>query len=292
MDKVRPPQTGIHSSGQAAQRPTNQLGPSPALPWVEMRRADRSSACYQAHAHDEFSLGVIDAGRARYRNGSRHHQTHAGMLVTINPGDIHACNPDQGVWSYRMLFIDTRWLGQLQQECMLADGSDYRPFAADFQQDRHFYRRFDRLYQRLTSSDAALAAETELIEYICPLFEGQTLAAAQHHQCLPELQRATERIMDRLDDNLSLDELARVSDLSRYQLIRLFRKHYGLPPHAWQLDQRIRRARQLLKQPHASLGDIALQLGFADQAHFQRHFRQRTALTPGQFQACYRQTGG
>ncbi len=267
---------------------TTHLAQSPALPWVEMRLANQSSACYQAHAHDEFSFGVIDAGRASYRNRQQQHETHASMLVTINPGDIHACNPEKGVWSYRMLFIDTGWLGQLQTEMFGPSAEDYCPFRNDFQTETACYQGFDQLYQRLLDGSQPLAAESELIEFICPLLEGKPITLNERHKCLPELDRISELIRDRLEDNLTLEELSEVSGFSRYQLIRLFRKHYGLPPHAWQLDQRIRRARQLLKQSNASLGEIAQQLGFADQAHFQRHFRQRTALTPGQFQAFFR----
>jgi AraC-like DNA-binding protein len=60
-----------------------------------------------------------------------------------------------------------------------------------------------------------------------------------------------------------------------------------MTPHAWQLDRRIERARALLEQG-MSLADAALQLGFADQSHFQRAFKQRVAATPGE----YRQVAG
>lgn len=53
---------------------------SGVLPYVEMRRAERSCPCYQTHTHDEFSLGVIDAGTATYRNGHRR-QIHSSWHV-------------------------------------------------------------------------------------------------------------------------------------------------------------------------------------------------------------------
>jgi len=56
-----------------------------------------------------------------------------------------------------------------------------------------------------------------------------------------------------------------------------------MTPHAYQLDLRINRARQLLRRGDAP-ADVAQQLGFADQSHFHRAFRQRVALTPGAFQ--------
>ena len=55
-----------------------------------------------------------------------------------------------------------------------------------------------------------------------------------------------------------------------------------MTPHAWQIDRRIQRARQLLDQ-ELPLAEIAQQLGFADQSHFQRIFKQRVAVNPGEY---------
>ncbi len=258
-----------------------------ALPFVEMRLASQSAACYQAHSHDEFSFGVIDQGAAAYRNGASQHRVASGTLVTINPADVHSCNPDAGLWSYRMLFVDTQWIGQLQQEC-LGGQADYRAFEADYQSSPDFYSRFSSLYHQLSDGQDPLAAETELIEFLQPLFhpsEQEHLTTSVH--TAPEIRRVTELIMDQLTEALPLEQLCAVSGLNRYQLIRRFKQVHGMAPHAFQLDQRIKRARQLLRDQDHPLTDVAQQLGFADQAHFQRHFRQRTALTPGRYRAFF-----
>ncbi|MDX1344059.1 MAG: helix-turn-helix transcriptional regulator, partial [Reinekea sp.] len=68
------------------------------------------------------------------------------------------------------------------------------------------------------------------------------------------------------------------------QLIRSFKARFGQTPHAYQLDSRIKRAKQLLRSGQA-LSSVALELGFADQAHFQRHFKRRLAVTPKVYQS-------
>ncbi|WP_417532508.1 helix-turn-helix domain-containing protein [Marinobacterium stanieri] len=259
-----------------------------ALPFVEMRLASQSCACYQAHSHDEFSFGVIDQGAADYRNGGAQHRVASGTLVTINPADVHSCNPDEGLWSYRMLFVDTQWIGELQREC-LGGQTDYRAFEAHYQSDPGFYNRFSALYQTLSLDNDPLAAESELIEFLQPLFQvtnadNPRLTA----QRAPEIRRVTELIMDHLADPLPLEHLCQVSGLNRYQLIRRFKQVHGMAPHAFQLDHRIKQARRLLRDQQFPLIDVAQQLGFADQAHFQRHFRQRTALSPGRYRAFFR----
>lgn len=264
--------------------PTQFFTRSRALPFVELRRANRSSACYDKHSHDEFSFGVIDEGAASYLNRNQRHAIAKGDTVTINPGDTHSCNPQAGSWSYRMLFVDTRWIGELQQElCSSAD--DYRPFDGDYERSPLFFNHFDSLFKTLLRDDDPLAAESELIAWLTPLFS-PTGISERFNTGLQSLLPVRDMLMDRLDENLPLELLCQVSGLSRYQLIREFQRHFGLPPHAWLLDQRIKRAKQLLRAGTALI-DTAQRLGFSDQAHFQRHFKRRTAVTPKQYQSCF-----
>ena len=260
---------------------------SDALPFVEMRRADRSSACYHTHAHDEFSFGVIDSGQADYLNLSRRNLVGRGTTVTINPGEAHSCNPKAGSWSYRMLFVDTGWIGQLQQEMLNSHGRDYLPFVELFESDLQTYQAFDQLFESLLSESNSLVAESLLIQFLeCRFLMRCSRAKDAVRPDFHRVQRVKELIMDQLDTNISLDEFAEHSGLSRYHLIRSFKQKYGQPPHAYQLDQRINKAKALLQQGK-SLVDTASLLGFADQSHFQRNFKKRLAVTPKQYQAFF-----
>lgn len=268
-----------------SQDSTLSLRRSLALPYVEMRGADRSAACYRPHSHDEFSFGVVDEGWAEYRNGRHRNRIGAGSTVTINPGDVHACNPDAGRWSYRMLFVEASWLGQLQRE-LTGSHQDYLSFPAMLASSTRAYWRFDRLFAVLEAEANALRAESLLIEYLQPLFAPSRSSGASAARHSPELAAVREAILDQLDSNLSLDGLCQIAGLSRYQLIRRFKQAYGQAPHAYQLDQRIKKAKFLLRQGDG-LTAVALKLGFADQAHFQRHFKLRSAITPGQYKSFF-----
>lgn len=257
---------------------------SRALSQVEMRKAQHSGACYAEHAHDEFSFGLIDQGRARYLNHRNYYDVGQGTLVTINPGDTHACNPEAGVWSYRMLFVNTHWVAELQAEVGGSKLFDYQPFEAAFcAQSSLIEQSFNRLYDYLQHQDEGGLAETALISFLAPLF-----ANTQHQE--PTLSqgivRAHTLLLDRLGENIPLEELANEAGLNRYTLLRQFKQAYGQAPHVYQIDQRIRRAKRLLREGE-SLADTAATLGFADQSHFQRHFKRRVAITPRQYQqAC------
>jgi len=257
------------------------------LPFVEMRKAINSNTCYHAHSHDEFSFGIIDTGSARYHNLNKVNSIHAGHTVTINPGDIHACNPDIGDWSFRMLFIDASWVGAVQAEIFSGKNYDYLPFANLYETKQDFYRDFATLFETLTSEDDNLAVESLLIQYLAKCFlnksplKKQTLTPS-----FPPLNRVRELILDQLSTNHSLEDLSKESSLSRFHLIRSFKQVFGLTPHAFQLDERIKKAKTKLKAGH-SIIETSAQLGFADQSHFQRNFKKRLAITPKQYQAFF-----
>ena len=80
----------------------------------------------------------------------------------------------------------------------------------------------------------------------------------------------------------SLRQLAQAAGLSPYQLIRAFRAATGMTPHAFQLNAHVNRARSGL-QAGTALAQLAHELGFADQSHFQRVFKAHTGITPGRY---------
>lgn len=270
------------------------LKKSHVLPFVEMRQASLSAACYHSHSHDEFSFGVIDTGVADYNNLKLRNQIGAGDTVTINPGDIHSCNPAAGDWSYRMLFVDTLWIGRLQAEMSGLDSIDYHPFASSYNRRQQSYASFHALFASVLNESNPLVAETLLIQYMeqsmehsfKKRMENSLLDSRQQKTEPVNMRRVKEMIADQLDVNHSLTELSTESGLSRYHLLRSFKQVYGLSPHAFQLDERIKSAKTLLKSGH-SIVDTSNLLGFTDQSHLQRNFKKRLAITPKQYQSFF-----
>ena len=95
------------------------------------------------------------------------------------------------------------------------------------------------------------------------------------------LQIALNYINDHLDRNIGLDSIATELGMSSYYFCRLFRQSMGIAPYQYLLQQRVERAKQLLRhQPHRPIVDIALDCGVASQSHLNRHFRKLTGMTP------------
>lgn len=79
-----------------------------------------------------------------------------------------------------------------------------------------------------------------------------------------------------------LADLARRAEMSETRLCREFRRRYGLPPHAYQIELQVRQAKRLLAEG-ASPAQAAAAAGFSDQSHLHRVFRRSTDSTLARF---------
>ncbi len=95
--------------------------------------------------------------------------------------------------------------------------------------------------------------------------------------------RAIEFTEANLHRTVSLEEMARAAELSRFHLVRLFREFVGQTPAAYARARRIERSQQLLRSSDLPISEIALACGFADQSHFTAAFVRATGVTPGAY---------
>lgn len=99
-----------------------------------------------------------------------------------------------------------------------------------------------------------------------------------------QIRSVLELFHDDSSLRITLPELACRVSLTTFQLIRAFRHHVGLPPHAYLKQLRITRAQRLLREG-LSIADAALAAGFSDQPHLTREFGRTLGMTPGRYVA-------
>ncbi len=99
---------------------------------------------------------------------------------------------------------------------------------------------------------------------------------------LPERQLiiVLDYINEYLDQDIRLTDLAQLLGMSQFHFSYLFKRSLGKPPYQYLLQQRIERAKQLLKQTNKSIVDIAFSCGFNSHSHLSKQFRQLTGMTP------------
>jgi AraC-like DNA-binding protein len=150
--------------------------------------------------------------------------------------------------------------------------------------DARLARRFLALHSSLEQPTWALETQTRLAEWLRDL-AGAPVAPVERRRRArrdPALRRACELLHDDLARNVTLEQLATAAGVSRHRLTRLFRAAYGIPPHRFQLAQRIRVARAMLERG-VPVAEVAQATGFFDQSHLHRHFARTLGMTPRRY---------
>lgn len=264
----------------------------PKLLGLELRYGDDNRACYGLHTHSEYSLGAVLDGKAIYQYRNQTHAIGRGDTLLIAPNVPHSCNlaeptekHDRKSWRYLMLYIRADYWQQSIEQLSVETSFAH----ADGKPNRHpaCFRAVTYLHsvwQKMP--DDALAIETAWLDCLQLLTQrGVKNAVSEQNNPLLALtlKRALAWLDEHLNENISLSEWATAVGINRVQLLRLFRQQLHISPHQYCLNRRIQQAKTLLKQG-IPLDETAYELGFADQAHFQRTFKRYAAITPRQYQ--------
>lgn len=259
----------------------------PDLPQLELRQVrDGARQGYAPHTHAQWSLGAITGGSSHFSCGDQQWLTGSGTLVCINPHQVHACKPfSEEPWCYWMLYLDQDWLTHWCQAQGWFNQAAWQDFNQPVLRDSASFNTFITLAE-LLMNPVPSPAEKEQALHQALLQLIPALLGPQSHAIPDQPPASLQQLVHWLDQqdatDFSLEHLCRISGYSPGHLIRLFRRHYGLTPHAWLVDRRIQLGQRLLKQGHPQ-ASVAQQAGFADQAHFQRVFKRLVAVTPGQY---------
>ena len=124
-----------------------------------------------------------------------------------------------------------------------------------------------------------LAIETEVATAVLEASADPAQAAASPaHRALVDDVR--DRLAQRLDEPLSLAELAAAVNASPFHVTRVFGRHAGLPPHAYRAQLRLRSAAQRLLDGERDLSALAHDLGYSSHSHFTAAFRSAFGRPP------------
>ena len=241
---------------------------------------------FAPHFHNTYALGVIEHGINVFDYRGAKRIASAGEIMILNPAEVHtgeAADKREG-WSVRMLFVDPKLLKQVREE-ITGKASDTAFFPAAVIRDDSTARRILQLHRALENSTSALKSECLLLMVLMQLLTAHADSRINRRKIGNEtlaVARAREFLLAHARENVTLDQLARVANLSPYHLLRVFREETGLPPHAYQTQIRIDQAKQLLRRDF-TISETAQVTGFFDQAHFSKQFKRYVGITPGRF---------
>jgi AraC-like DNA-binding protein len=182
-----------------------------------------------------------------------------------------------------MLYVDTAWLTDLQHQLGFSHDLAFRRFAISHNRDASLFHGLKGLYEVLVDPQQdVLGKHSATVEFFTEVQQRLNPGDQPLREPNFKLERAAEYIRDHCTHLLKLEDICEAAQLSPSYLIRAFKQRYGMTPHAFLVNRRIQFAQDQLRSGKL-IADVALEAGFADQAHFQRAFKQHLAATPGQY---------
>lgn len=252
-----------------------------AIPGIEAMTLV-SEHCFPRHSHDQFGIGVMAFGAHRSWSGVGSVSALAGDVIMVNPGEMHDGAPlDGGARGWRMIYLDPAIMAREVEEDLAGPVEIVRPVARDPLLARHFARLFACL--TAVQPDKLAADENLLRTLICLLRRHGTAIPASTGRS-PCVAKAIERLDSAPGARVSLAELAALSGVSRFQLLRGFAREVRITPHAYLIQRRVRLARQLLADGQTP-AQAAIKAGFADQSHMTRAFVRQLGITPSRYRS-------
>ncbi|MBE1491480.1 AraC family transcriptional regulator [Plantactinospora soyae] len=253
---------------------------------LELLRATLSEFTFRPHAHEEFFIALTEEGIATPTYRGDTHVIGPGDLIALNPEEAHAGgSPTESSWTYRALYPGPDLMRRIA-----AEFPGYRrrgpEFGGDVVRDPKVAARLRRFHQLSEPPDSSvLERETQLVEALV-LLVARHAVPPQTPRPPGQERRAVrlskEYLREHLDENVTLEALARNAGLSAFHLCRVFRAAVGMTPHAYQTQSRVRHAKSLLRAG-LPITEVAAQAGFYDQAHLNRHFKRVVGLPPGRY---------
>ncbi|MGW1983777.1 AraC family transcriptional regulator [Streptomyces collinus] len=254
------------------------------LPGVDLLRARYVRKTFVRHTHENFVIAAIADGVEVFHHRGSDVSAGAGALALVNPDTPHTgrAGVPEG-WRYGAVYPPPEVVAEIAAETTTVRGAP--GFVSPVLDDPYTVRL---VHQVLRAADEgnALAADTLLRVAVTrllrlnggPLPQRRTRTAGERIAA-----RAREVLEGRITEPPTLERLAADLGTSPFALLRAFRDTYGMPPHTWLTDARVRRSRLLLDAGTAP-AEAAVAVGFTDQPHLNRHFTRIVGVPPGAYQ--------
>ena len=251
---------------------------------VEFLEAWFQGYAYHKHRHDTYGICLTTTGVQVFDYRGAAHASTPGQVVVLHPDELHDGRAGtQAGFGYRMLYVEPALIFEaIQVLCGRACSLPFvrTPVVASAKLSAAITGAFQSTREPLAIDSLVL----HLAEGLIDADPSCRRAARPRSLDVAALARARQFLDAQKTRVVRSAELEAVTGLTRYELARQFRLMCGTSPYRYLLMRRLDFARQQIARGRA-LVEVALEAGFADQAHFTRMFRATYGLTPARYAA-------
>lgn len=237
---------------------------------------------FERHSHETYSIGLTHSGVQTFHSGGELHASLPGDLILFNPDQAHdgQRGGPEG-FGYSILYVPADVVA------LCADGTAGlelpRYFSRPVVRDAAAARRLAGAIAALGQPRESLRAEELTRDVLAAILARHGERGARRLDPAPagasRMARVREYLHAHYDEDVTVQQLADIAGLSRAHLTAAFARHFGVPPHVYLNDVRVRQAQaaMLAGQP---LAEVAVACGFSDQSHMSRRFKGAVGTSP------------
>ncbi|TAM00647.1 MAG: AraC family transcriptional regulator [Paraburkholderia sp.] len=259
------------------------------VPGLVLSTARFTGLNFDRHFHLDLHVGLVTAGVLRQRVNGKTVLHGQGAVVMIAPGEIHdGIAVDDCDSTLKTFRLSQELVATVAEE--ISSLRREPEFASVLLEDPLLAGHLVRLHDAMCRSTAAtgLEIQTEWLTLMeCLLSHSRVIVPETVRGSLSRIQwdRVKDYCFSHLAEKITLDELAGLCSLGRFQFLKQFRQTVGMTPHAWLLRLRLERACGLLSRSSRAIASVAQEVGFYDQSHFNRAFRYAYGVAPSSYRA-------
>ena len=249
---------------------------------VELFSAWFAGHAYQKHRHDTYAVGVTDSGVQVFDYRGAMHTSTPGQVVVLYPDEVHdgRAGTDEG-FGYRIVYLEPSRLASAIRA--LRGVASSLPFVSDaVSTNADLSRAVDMVFRTPLEP---LAVDSLVVDLAQALMAGERATAVVTRRVdVTAVERARQFLDAEKTRVVHSQELESLTGLTRYDLARQFRITLGTSPYRYLLMRRLEFARDRIHRQRP-LAEVAVDAGFADQAHFTRAFKTAFGLTPARYRS-------
>lgn len=247
---------------------------------ISLIEADYHQFAFERHYHLDFHIGLMTSGQQKFSHQGSQHHVGSGQMIIMPPDELHdGCSILDSGYQVRVFSIDPNWFSDNLE---LARPQNMMNFNQLIINDSSLFHSLTELHQKLMQPNLSqLALDCLPYEGLGGLVE--RYGCVQEKVAVPlgkqSLSTLKEYLLANLDQPVRLNQLARLCHLSPTQFQRHFKARTNMTPYAWLTRLRLEQGMKLIKTGMPGT-EVAMQIGFYDQAHFTKAFKHCYGIPP------------
>jgi AraC-like DNA-binding protein len=253
---------------------------------LELLRAFYITHTFPRHTHEFYVIGVVEQGVEAFFNKTQMHYAKSGDISLTNPDEIHTghAGTSEG-YLYRAFYPSAELLQSIAED-VTGKHQGILFFPSAVVPDEDVASVLLETHQTLEQNVSTLECQEKLHRAL-----GLLLLRHADTRLKPKpiyndsilVTKVRDYIRDHATQEVKLEHLASLVNVTPSYVTRLFKKTVGLPPHEYQTQLRVSHAKRLLQKGLKPV-EVALESGFYDQSHLNKHFKRLVGVTASQYQ--------